>query len=223
MIPPESFARATFWGLLLLPLTAAAQGGEVGAAEMPVQQARELMEVGNTAEACPKFAESLRLDPATGTLLGLAMCHERRGKLASTWGEYIEVQGRAERDGDADRRDFAEQRASELEPRLPTLAIEVQDEVAALPGLEVRRNGMVASRSECQGSLCTPAGTKLRADSVGNSNVATVVGITGTVLMTSGVVMFFLGDDSDQASVRGVRFSAAAGPESMGVMANGTF
>ena len=80
-------------------------------AESLFQQARDLLEQGKVAEACPKFAESQRLDPATGTLLGLALCHEQEGKLASAWAEFVEAQGMAKRDGQQKRQQFAKQKA----------------------------------------------------------------------------------------------------------------
>src|SRR5262245_33315596 len=77
----------------LAPGMASAQssGTEVALAEMLYRQGRQLMAEGKVSEACPKFAESYRLDAATGTLLNLASCHESERKLATAWLEYSEA------------------------------------------------------------------------------------------------------------------------------------
>ena len=123
--------------------TAFAQGADAATAEALFEQGKQLLRAGNAAAACPKLAESQRIDPSTGTLLALAMCHEADGKLASAWAEFIAVEARARNEGRLDREQAAHTRARALKPRLSTLEIRVPGEVAALPGLEVRRDGAV--------------------------------------------------------------------------------
>ncbi len=110
-------------------------------AETLFREAKVLMSAGNLRDACPKFAESFRQDPGTGTLLALAVCQEQSGKLASAWASYNAVVGRARGEGQTERERAARERAAALEPRLSKLTIEVPPEVAALPGLAILRDG----------------------------------------------------------------------------------
>ena len=119
-----------------------AQSPDAATAELLFQQGRDLLRAGKAADACPKLAESQRLDPATGTLLALAMCHEADGKLASAWAEFTTVQAQARSENRQDREDAARERAATLKGKLSTLEIRLAPALAALPGLVVRRDGV---------------------------------------------------------------------------------
>ena len=90
---------------LATPATARAQNADEGAAESLFQAGKSLLEQKNYEQACPKLSESYRLDPGTGTLLALALCHEGEGRLATAWGEFAEVAARARREHRPDRED----------------------------------------------------------------------------------------------------------------------
>jgi len=100
------------------------------------------MEEGKYSEACPKFAESYRLDAATGTLLNLASCHEGERKLATAWLEFTEAAAAAERDHRDDRVKFAEEHLTAIEPRLSRVAVAVAP-AGDIADLKVQLDGVV--------------------------------------------------------------------------------
>jgi hypothetical protein len=87
------------------------------------EEARTLMEKGEYERACGLLAESERLDPGGGTLLNLALCHEKQGRIATAWAEYNEALSAAIRDGRKERQDFASERVAALRPHLPYLIV----------------------------------------------------------------------------------------------------
>ena len=92
------------------------------------------------AEACPKFDESRHLDLAVGTLLNLAVCYERGGKLAPTaWSTFFDMAAKAEAAGQKDRARVAQARAAALAPRVSKIVIAVARD--ATHGIEVTRDG----------------------------------------------------------------------------------
>lgn len=94
-------------------------------------EGRALLEKKQYAEACPKFAESQRLDPGGGTLLNLALCHELEGRTATSWNEFRDALSQAVRDGRKDRQDLANEHIASLAPRLIRLVVVVPPAVGA--------------------------------------------------------------------------------------------
>lgn len=110
---------------------ARAQGDDPRAlAEALFRSGRELMAAADLARACPKFAESNRIDPKPGTLMNLALCHERAGRTASAWAEYVQAAEMARRADQEERERVANERAHSLEAALAHLVIDS----AAPPG-----------------------------------------------------------------------------------------
>ena len=103
--------------------------------------ARKLIAEGKYADACPKLEESQRLDPGTGTLLNLADCYEREGKIATAWSKFLEAAAAAHSGKQAERERLARDRAAAVYPRVSSLSIKVVD--PAIAGLEIRRDGAV--------------------------------------------------------------------------------
>jgi hypothetical protein len=101
-------------------------------------QARELIAQGRYAEACPKLAESQRLDPGGGTLLNLAICHEKENKLATAYTELNAALSQALKDGRKDREDIAREHIAAVAPRVPKVRVHVDREV---DGIEVLLDG----------------------------------------------------------------------------------
>jgi hypothetical protein len=134
---------------LALPTGALAQTSDITAtAEQLFEEGRSLMDKGRFGEACPKLAESHRLDPAVGTLLNLAECYEKQGRTASAWATYLEAETLATRLNQAPRATFAAQRARQLVVTLPRLAIrvtETRSEGNAVT-VTVRRDGEALAR-----------------------------------------------------------------------------
>ncbi|MBN2196903.1 MAG: hypothetical protein JW751_29130 [Polyangiaceae bacterium] len=101
--------------------TAGAETTDLAAARELFHQAKEAAAAGDMAAACTKFAESYRLGPAVGTLLNLADCDQRNGRLATAWSRYQRALEELPRDDD--RRPQVTAVVESLEPRLPRLTL----------------------------------------------------------------------------------------------------
>lgn len=128
------------WVLAVAPRIARADdaGSSSALAETLFRDGRALMEAGRFREACPKLADSERIDPHLGTLLNLAACHELEGRTATAWAEYTDARSQAEHAGRADRESFARERARALEARLSRVVITAE---APADGLQLSIDG----------------------------------------------------------------------------------
>ena len=141
MRPPSTVAGLVFAGSVAIAFDARAQSPSVSEqmlAQSLFEEGRQLMEHGKYAEACPKLAESQRLDPGGGTLLNLAICHEKEGRLGSAYLDMKSALAQAVKDGRKDRETIANEHLAVLGARVPRLAVHV---VREDPGLDVKVDG----------------------------------------------------------------------------------
>ncbi|HEX9294203.1 MAG TPA: hypothetical protein VF881_00155 [Polyangiaceae bacterium] len=114
-------------------------GSNKAAAQALFDQAKQLLAHGKADEACLKFEESQRLDPASGTLINLADCYEQQGKFATAWSTFLGAATAAKTSGNAERERVARERATALGQHLSHIVIQVASD--GTPGLEVQRDG----------------------------------------------------------------------------------
>lgn len=120
-----------------VPALSFAQARDPVAAEALFRAGRDAVKAGDYASACPKFADSYRLDPSQGTLLNLADCEEHVGKIASAWQRYQSLKQNLQRSDE--RYQYAVDRIKALEPRLPRVTIALAAD--APNGTKVYRDG----------------------------------------------------------------------------------
>jgi len=99
------------------------------------EEGKALIDSGKLEEGCAKLEESLALDRnAIGTILNVAKCQARLGKIATAVATYTDVRERAKLQNQPEYGKVADDSIAQLEPFVPHLAITVADKV---DGLEV--------------------------------------------------------------------------------------
>lgn len=135
--------------MLCAPLAARADEPvrDSATAQALFDQAKKLMADGNFPDACPKLAESQRLDPGVGTLLNLAHCYEEVGRTATAWSTFLEAAAAARTAGQADRESAAREKAAALAPVILSITINVAG-ADKTPGLQVTRDGALVGDAQ---------------------------------------------------------------------------
>jgi serine/threonine-protein kinase len=127
------------------------------AAETLFEEGVRLAEQGRMEDACRKFEASEGLDVAVGTLLRLADCRERTGRLASAWARFREAGSLAETLGMTERARIAAVRSAALEPKLTRLRLQVPAD--APEELVLTIDGTAVPRASWSSSLPVDPGT----------------------------------------------------------------
>jgi hypothetical protein len=141
--------RALFAGISAIVLSSSAlavaetDAESKAAAETLFRDAKTAFDAGDYAAACPKLAGAYALTggEALGGALLLARCYEKQGKVASAWGIYTEVAGKAGSAGQTERAAQAASGAAALLPRLHYVVLRVPEAVLAIEEAQIRRQG----------------------------------------------------------------------------------
>jgi hypothetical protein len=143
------------WIAALSVFAPLARAGDVTQAEALFREGRTLARAGDWAHACPKFAESQRLDPAPGTLLNLADCEEHFGSVVKAREHFAlaasgfpaNVKGHAE----------ALARANALEGKVAHLRIKLASDLP--PTVTVRYDNVIVDPATVGRSMEADPGT----------------------------------------------------------------
>ncbi|MBX3230134.1 MAG: hypothetical protein KIT84_25125 [Labilithrix sp.] len=120
------------------PALAAPNDAEVAREE--VKTGYNLAQAGKCDEAISHFKESLRLDPRAVTLINLADCEEKTGKLADAMAHWSDAKLKARAEGKSAIEQEASARAAALDPKLPRLTVALAR--TAPEGTTVERDGV---------------------------------------------------------------------------------
>jgi hypothetical protein len=156
---------------------AAPPSGQVATAERLFDDGRELMLAHSYDEACAKFTESQKLDPASGTLLNLAVCHEAQGKTATALSEYRGALVMSRRDGNVERERIAVERIREVQPAVSYLVIVVPEPASA--DLRIRLDASPLEPAQWRGPVAVDLGIhRVEASAAGKSPWSQEVALT---------------------------------------------
>jgi hypothetical protein len=146
-------------------------------AQALVKQGKQLMDARQYARACSMFAESQSLAPSPSTLLQLALCHEKEGKVATAYGEFNSAVSQARSTDPAAK--TARQHADALSAKLPRLTLKVPFGYDG-KNLSVTLDGQpVGSSSWNLPNSIDPGPHKVTATAKGNPPWVTTIVVTG--------------------------------------------
>ncbi len=144
----------------VLAASVEARASDPATAQVLFDQGRKLMAQERWSEACAKLEESQRLDPAGGTLLHLALCREKEGRIATAWALFEDALAQAKRDGRKDRAKVAQEHIDVLGPKLPKMRVRVAPADRKLPNFTVVRDEVAVGQAQWGEALPVDPGTR---------------------------------------------------------------
>lgn len=122
-------------------------------------EARSAFVAGDYATACPKYEEVVRIKPGFGARIGLGDCYRAQGRRAKAWETYKGVvdeapeaikraKGFTEQSTARKRRDEAQARIDEIEPKLGWVTVVVPEAVLSLKDVVVKLDGVALDRAK---------------------------------------------------------------------------
>jgi hypothetical protein len=136
------FRRLLLIALAALFVSTSALGDKVStraAADALFKEAVALAEAGKFAQAVVKFHASYELDPARGTLQGLALAEEKAGHVLAAYTHFQKLADEAERAKDGSRAEMARAELALVEPRVPKVTLTFASDVPS--GTKVTLDG----------------------------------------------------------------------------------
>jgi hypothetical protein len=125
-------------------------------AEKLFQQAKAEMSAGHVAEACATLQAVWNIDHGGGTLLALAMCHEKLGRGATALDEFRQARALATEARRDDRAHLAESHAAQLDATVSRLTVVTTR--ARVAGLTVELDGARLDARQWDAALPIDAG-----------------------------------------------------------------
>jgi tetratricopeptide (TPR) repeat protein len=143
----------------VLGATASAQTPSADGAKL-FEEGRALAKAGKHEQACAKFEQSLALDPAIGTQLNYADCHEKLGQNAEAW-RIFDAAADAEKITNPARAKFARERADALLPKVGIVVINVETPQA--PNLTISIGGRTVKPAAVMREIVDPGSVEITA------------------------------------------------------------
>lgn len=137
---------------------ALADDDAVSRAAVLSREAEKLESEGKYGEACDKLEQSQSLDPRGGTILDLALCREKQGRVGTAYNLFEQAEKAAVAEKRSDRITTAKVHKNSLFAKLPRLTVTVPKE-SEVKGLEVSAGGQVIPQSEWGKAYPVDAGT----------------------------------------------------------------
>lgn len=147
------------------------------AAQELYEQAAQDMVAGEHARACARLEAAKKLLPGhIRTGMTLAECYRQAGQPASALAELLRVKALAEVQGKQEKIREAAKQLSDLEPHVPRMTLVIGEDVRALPGFSIVRNGTPVPVSEWGEAVpVDPGSYQLEATALGKERWATRV------------------------------------------------